>query len=495
MAPLRVPKPGIDRLPNVRALPQAEFPDGFLWGTGTSAYQIEGAVDLDGRGPSIWDTFAAAGRARGDTGDPGADHRRRMAADVALMAELGLPAYRFSISWPRVQPTGSGSASQPGLDFYRALVDELLAHGIEPVVTLYHWDLPQALEDAGGWPVRDTAGRFADYAAVVADALGDRVRRWTTINEPWCAAMLGYAAGIHAPGRTEPGSAVAAAHHLLLAHGLGVDVLRARVTRGGSGGGSHGDADPEIGVTVNPYPVVPAGSPRVTSPADGDALRRIDGLANRLWYDPVLRGRYPDDVLADLTSVSDLAHIRDGDERQIARPIDALGLNYYRRYHVRHEPGASTSPSPWPGSPDVGFTEPDYSPTSNGWAVEPDGLFDVLVRLTADYDPPPLYVHECGGAFADGIGPDGRVDDADRCAFLHAHLRSCVDAIAAGVDLRGFFVWSLLDNFEWAEGYTQRFGIVQVDFTTQRRTPKRSALWFRDVVAANGLIEPPGVPG
>jgi beta-glucosidase len=459
------------------------FPDGFLWGAGTSAYQIEGGIHLDGRQPSIWDTFAAAGHARGDTGDPAADHRHRMVHDVALIAELGLPAYRFSIAWPRVQPEGAGTVSQPGLDFYRALVDELLGHGVEPVVTLYHWDLPQALEDSGGWPARDTAGRFADYAAVVADALGDRVRRWTTINEPWCAAMLGYAAGIHAPGRTEPGAAVAAAHHLLLGHGLAMDALRARVT----GRGLDPDRDPEIGITVNPYPVVASPPAPDTTDADRDAVRRIDGIANRLWYGAVLRGAYPDDVLEDLAAVSDLSHIRGGDLAQIARPVDALGLNYYRRHHVRHEPGASAAPSPWPGSPDVAFADPVHTPTSNGWAVEPDGLFDVLVRVATDYDPPPLYVHESGGAFPDVPGADGRVDDADRRAYLDAHMRACHDAIAAGVDLRGFFVWSLLDNFEWAEGYAQRFGIVRVDFATQRRTPKASALWLRDVIAANGL--------
>jgi beta-glucosidase len=459
------------------------FPDGFLWGAGTSAYQIEGGVDLDGRGPSVWDTFAAAGHARGDTGEPGADHRRRMVDDVALIAELGLPAYRFSIAWPRVQPTGAGAVSQPGLDFYRALVDELLAHGVEPIVTLYHWDLPQALEDSGGWPARDTAGRFADYAAAVADALGDRVRRWTTINEPWCAAMLGYAAGIHAPGRTEPGAAVAAAHHLLLAHGLAMDVLRTRV----SGRGDDAGNGPEIGITLNPYPVVAIDPTAEATDADRDAVRRIDGIANRLWYDAVLRGTYPDDVLRDLASVSDLTHIRDGDLAQIARSVDALGLNYYRRYHVRHQRGASAAPSPWPGSPDVAFARPVHTPTSNGWAVEPDGLVDALVRVTTDYEPPPLYVHETGAAFSDVPGADGRVHDADRRTYLDAHVRACHDAIAAGVDLRGFVVWSLLDNFEWAEGYAQRFGIVHVDFATQRRTPKASALWFRDVIAANGL--------
>jgi beta-glucosidase len=458
------------------------FPAGFVWGAGTSAYQIEGGVDLDGRSPSVWDTFAAAGHARGDTGAVAADHRRRMAADVALMADLGLPAYRFSVAWPRAQPGGRGPASASGLDFYRALVDELLTHGIEPVATLYHWDLPQTLEDAGGWPVRDTAARFADYAGLVAGALGDRVRRWTTVNEPWCAAMLGYAAGVHAPGRTDPGAAVAAAHHLLLGHGLAVDVLRAGVA-----------ADrPEIGITVNPYPVLPAGP----SPADAEAARRIDGIANRLWYEPVLRGRYPDDVLDDLAAVSDLAHIRDGDLDVIGRPIDALGVNYYRCHHVRHEPGASASPSPWPGSPDVAFVEPAETPTSNGWAVEPEGLYDALVRVASEYDPPPLYVHEAGGAFPDPMGADGRVRDHDRLAFLDAHLRAAHDALASGVDLRGFFVWSLLDNFEWAEGYSQRFGLVHVDFASQARTPKDSARWYRHVAAANGLgAGPPSPPG
>ncbi len=276
---------------------------------------------------------------------------------------------------------------------------------------------PRALEDAGGWPARDTAGRFADYAAVVADALGDRVRRWTTINEPWCAAMLGYAAGIHVPGRTDPGAAVAAVHHLLLGHGLAMDVLRARV----SGRGLDADRGPEIGITLNPYPVV-ATTSTPEAPSDRDAVRRIDGIANRLWYDAVLRGSYPDDVLEDVASVSDLAHIRDGDLAQIARPIDALGLNYYRRYHVRHETGASAPPSPWPGSPDVAFAAPTSTPTSNGWSVEPDGLFDALVRVASDYEPPPLYIHESGGAFADLPGDDGGVHDADRRAYLDAHM-------------------------------------------------------------------------
>ena len=470
-------------VPVARIATGPAFPPGFLWGAATSAYQIEGGVDLDGRGRSIWDTFSEAGHAHGDTGADAADHRRRMRDDVALMARLGLAAYRFSIAWPRVQPTGSGSVSTAGLDFYRALVDELTEHGIEPVATLYHWDLPQALEDSGGWVSRDTARRFADYATVAAGALGDRVRRWTTINEPWCSAMLGYAAGVHAPGRTDPAAAVAAAHHLLLGHGLAVDALRAALphVRG---------APPEIGITLNPYPVVPA----TDGAADREAARRIDGLANRLWYDPVLRGTYPADVLADLATVSDLGHLRDGDLEVIARPLDALGLNYYRRHHVRHLRGASAAPSPWPGSPDVAFAGPTSTPTSNGWAVEPRGLYEALVRLTRDYAPPPLYVHENGGAFPDVVAADGGVHDTARRAFIAHHLQACADAIADGVDLRGFFVWSLLDNFEWAEGFSQRFGVVRVDFETQRRTPKDSALWYREVVRANAVVDPERLP-
>ena len=439
-----------------------EFPPGFLWGVATSAYQIEGGVDLDGRQPSIWDTFCTRpGAVRtGEDGRVACDHRRRMADDVALLAGLGVGAYRFSVAWPRVLGTG--------IAFYDALVDALLAVGVEPVVTLYHWDLPQALEDAGGWPARDTAYRFAEYAAVVGAALGDRVRRWATVNEPWCAAMLGYASGVHAPGRVDAAAAVAAAHHLLLGHGLAVDALRGTVR-----------LDAEIAITVNPYPVVTAGE----GEADVDAARRVDGVANRLWYDPVLRGRYPDDVLADFSAVSDLSHIHDGDLAVISRPIDAIGVNYYRRHHVRFSPGASAGPPActWPGSPDVELVDPGVAVTASGWAIEPAGLVETLVRLTEDYAPTPIYVHENGAAFVD------RVQDDDRIGFLRGHLRAAHDALAAGVDLRGYFVWSLLDNFEWAEGYSKRFGIVRVDFDTQLRTPKASARWYADVARTGAL--------
>ena len=446
------------------------FPASFQWGVATSAYQIEGGVDLDGRGPSIWDTFSATpGRVRnGDTGRVASDHRRRMGHDVALLADLGIPSYRFSIAWPRVQPTGEGPPNEPGLDVYRDLVDDLLDHGIEPVVTLYHWDLPQALEDDGGWPTRETAARFGEYARIVGDALGDRVRQWTTINEPWCVAMLGYCSGKLAPGRTDPGAAVAAAHHVLLGHGLAVDALRA---------GARNDA--EIAITLNPYPVVAVGD----RAEDRDAARRVDGVANRFWYDTVLRGHYPDDVLDDFGAISDLTHIKPDDLEQIARPIDALGVNYYRRHHARYTPGASASGlgAMWPGSPDVELVTPPGPVTDLGWAIEPDGLREALVAVTTDYDPPPLYVHEAGAAF------DAEIDDQDRIAYLDGQLRAAHVALAAGVDLRGFFVWTLLDNFEWAEGYATRFGIVHVDFDTLERTPKASARWYAKVARTGSL--------
>ena len=455
------------------------FPDGFLWGAATSAFQIEGGADQDGRRPSVWDTFCATpGRVRGgDDGRIAIDHRNRWRSDVALMADLGLQAYRFSISWPRVQPDGKGRTSADGLGFYLELVEALLARGIEPIVTLYHWDLPQALEDDGGWPNRDTASRFADYAFAVAEALGPDVRRWGTLNEPWCAAMLGYSAGVHAPGRTEPGAAVAAAHHLLLGHGMAVDALRAALPQA------------EVSITLNPYPVVAAGP----TDADRDAARRVDGVANRLWYDPLLRGRYPDDVLADFERVSDLAHIRDGDLAVISRPIDALGLNYYRRHHVRARADASVGHpwGQWPGSPDVELVQPSGPATDGGWAIEPEGLTEALVRLHEEYEHPPLYLNEIGAAFDDGVGPDGTVDDRRRIQWLEAHIEAAHDAIAEGVDLRGIMVWSLFDNFEWAEGYAHRFGIVHVDYETLVRTPKASAWWYAGVIRANGLPPAP----
>ena len=451
------------------------FPAGFLWGTATSAYQIEGGVDLDERGASIWDTFCAVpgNIAGGEDGAIACDHRRRWREDVELMSRLGYGAYRFSVSWPRVQPAGVGDVSESGLDFYDRLVDALLEKRIAPVVTLYHWDLPQSLEDSGGWTSREVVQRFADYAGLVAARLGDRVSRWSTLNEPWCSAMLGYAAGVHAPGRVDPAAAVAASHHLLLAHGLAVEALRA-----GLGG------DSEIGITLNLFPVVAASE----GDADADAARRVDGVANRLWTDALLHGHYPDDVLADFSTVSDLSHVRDGDLEQIAWPIDFVGVNYYRRYHVRHETDGSKAPPwcTWPGSPDVRLCRPpDLPVTSMRWTIEPSGLTDVLTRLHRERPGLATYVHENGAAFEDRK-IEGVVEDDDRIAFLDAHLKACRAALDEDVDVRGFFVWTLMDNFEWAEGYRRRFGMVAVVPGSLERVPKKSAGWYADVIRHGG---------
>jgi beta-glucosidase len=447
------------------------MPDGFLWGAATAAYQVEGATGEDGRGPSIWDTFShTPGRVQdGDTGDVAVDHYHRYPGDVALMADLGLNSYRFSIAWPRIQPGGRGAPDQRGLDFYRRLVDELLGRGIEPWVTLYHWDLPQALEDAGGWPERDTAERFADYAEIVHGALSDRVTYWTTLNEPWCSAFLGYAAGVHAPGRRDPAASVRAAHHLMLGHGLAARRMAGARSR--------------LGVTLNLYDVGAASD----RPADLDAARRIDGVQNRLFLDPILRGRYPDDVVADLAVVTDQAHVRDGDLATIAAPLDLLGVNYYTRHVV--EAGAGTGRgSAWVGSDHVRTVGTGLPRTAMGWDVDPGGLGALLRRLSREYPAIPLYVTENGAAFDDVVAPDGGVHDPDRVAYLRAHLAACHQAVADGVPLRGYFAWSLLDNFEWAYGYGKRFGLVHVDYATQRRTPKDSAHWYRASARANAVL-------
>ena len=442
----------------------AVFPDDFAWGAATAAYQIEGAHHADGRTDSIWDTYShTPGRIDGgDTGDVAVDHYHRWREDIALMADLGIANYRFSVSWPRVQPGGRGPANQRGLDFYRRLVDELLSRGITPWLTLYHWDLPQELEDAGGWPERDTALRFAEYAGLVVDALGDRVESWSTLNEPWCSAFLGYAGGLHAPGRTEPGASVAATHHLLLAHGLAVQTLRA------AGG------DRQIGITLNLYPV----SAQTDSAGDLEAARRIDGLHNRLFLDPVFNGGYPADVRADLAGVSDFGFVRDGDHAVIAEPLDFLGVNYYTRHVVGQ--------GPYPGTQLASFVGRDDRPqTAMGWEVDSGGLTEVL-QMAADHTSLPIYVTENGAAYDDEVGPDGQVDDPDRVGYLRSHIAACAAALQTGVPLRGYFVWSLLDNFEWARGYAKRFGIVYVDFESQQRIPKASALWYADLLRRHG---------
>lgn len=442
------------------------FPDGFLWGAGTAAYQIEGAATADGRGPSIWDTFShTPGKTvRGDTGDVAADHYHRLADDLDLMVALGLRAYRFSVSWPRIQPDGRGPTNQPGLDHYRRLVDGLLARGIVPMLTLYHWDLPQALQDRGGWTNRETADRFADYAAVVFAALGDRVPFWITLNEPWCAAFVGHHLGTHAPGLTDEAAALAATHHLLLGHGKALRAMRDQAISGA-----------DLGITLS----LAATHPASPSPADAAAARRVDGTENRLYLDPLFRARYPADMIAHYRPVSDFAFVAGGDLDLIAAPLDFLGVNYY----LRHTIGAD------PRDPERGtvILPPTGPTTAVGIGIAPDGLTDVLLRVCREYAQLPLYVTENGVALHDYVDPEGRVNDAERVAFVAAHLRAAHEAIALGADLRGYFAWSFLDTFEWAEGFSKRYGIVHVDHLTQTRTPKRSALWFRDVIARNGL--------
>lgn len=465
------------------------FPEGFVWGVATASYQIEGAVAEDGRTPSIWDTFSHTPGAilNDDTGDIACEHYHRMPADVALMRELQAASYRFSVAWPRVRPDG-GPVNRAGLAFYDRLVDELLANDVAPWLTLYHWDLPQTLEDAGGWTNRDTAHRFADYALSVYDVLGDRVPTWTTLNEPFCSSLLGYAAGHHAPGRQEGVAGLVSAHHLLLGHGLVVDELRRR-----------GD-DIRLGISLNltvPDPFDPS------DPVDRDAARRVDALHNRLFLDPIFRGSYPEDLLSDTAHLDwRTGHwhevVHEGDLALISSPIDVLGVNYYHGNAVSGHPHedvvgiGSDQPdrvalSPFVGSEHVTFPSRGLPVTDMGWEVQPEGLYRLLVRLHEDYPRLPIFLTETGAAYADVPGPDGQVHDPDRIAFLDDYLRAVHRAIQEGVDVRGFFQWSFMDNFEWAFGYAKRFGLVHVDYETQARTPKSSARWYAEVSRLGGL--------
>ncbi|PVG84554.1 beta-glucosidase [Nocardioides gansuensis] len=469
------------------------FPSGFLWGASTAAYQIEGATDEDGRTPSIWDTFSRVPGAvvNGDTGDVACDHYHRMPEDVALMKSLHLNAYRFSVAWPRVRPD-AGSLNPKGIDFYKRLVDELLAHEITPWLTLYHWDLPQVLEDAGGWTSRDTAYRFADYALSLHDELGDRVPFWTTMNEPWCSAFLGYTGGQHAPGRQEGVAGLVAAHHLMLGHGLVVDELRRRGTTA------------DLGITLN-FTVVDPIDP--DDERDRDAARRIDGLFNRVFLEPIFRGHYADDLLADTGHLTWRGRpwqevVQDGDLDLISTPLDVLGVNYYHPDAVSGHPhddvlGSAIEHAPRPvrtpfvGCEDVTMPRRGLPVTAMDWEVQPEALTRLLVRLHTDYGVPPMYITENGAAYDDTVGDDGRVHDPDRVDYYDGHLRAAHAAMEAGVDMRGYFAWSLMDNFEWAYGYSKRFGLVHVDYETQARTPKTSALFLADV-ASTGRLGPVG---
>jgi beta-glucosidase len=458
------------------------FPADFLFGVATAAYQIEGAAHEDGRTDSIWDVFCREPGAvvGGDNGDVACDHSHRYASDVALMSELGLQTYRFSTSWSRVCPDG-GPVNRAGIDFYSRLVDELLAHDIKPWLTLYHWDLPQALEAKGGWADRDTAQRFAEYAGVVHDALGDRVSAWTSLNEPWCASFLSYIGGEHAPGRQDVAAGLAAGHHLLLAHGLATQELRSR------------DASLQLGITLN-LTVADAVDP--SDAGDRDAARRIDGQFNRFFLDPIFRGAYPDDVLADLEGLGLDAAARPGDLELISTPIDSLGINYYHGDYVSSRPIAvqtsTAAPSerpkrsPFPAAEGVYWHPRGLPVTAMGWDVQPEGLTRLLARIHDEYAGPAgvsLSVTENGAAYTDVVETDGSVDDAERAEFLRLHLDAILDAIDAGIPVDGYFYWSLLDNFEWAWGYDKRFGLVRVDYDTQARTPKASALEYRRIIA------------
>ena len=444
------------------------FPDGFLWGVATSGYQIEGAPDADGKGPSIWDTFVRQpGKIlHGDTGDIACNtyDPRQLESDLDLIAALGLKAYIFSVQWPRIQPDGRGAANQMGLDYYKRLVDGLCRRGITPALTLYHWELPQALQDRGGWLQRDTVARFVDYAGLVYDALALQVPLWITQNEPHTTAWLGYCDGKHAPGLTGVKNALTAAHHLLLSHGQAIAALRGR-----------GGAKTRFGAVLAVTPVRPASPDKA---ADGLAAKIYDGELNRLFLDPIFHGEYPADLLKRHHEITDgFAFVRTGDMADIHTEVDFLGVNYYTPTYVAAERDGSPSWRPPPGPT-----------TAMGWSIDPAGMHEVLLRMKTEYTGSlPLYVTENGASFRDYVNPEGKCHDPERVDFLRDHLREAHRAVGEGVPLAGYFVWSLLDNFEWDSGYLQRFGLVHVDYPTQRRTPKTSFDWYRQVIARNGL--------
>jgi beta-glucosidase len=433
------------------------FPNGFVWGAATAAYQIEGATEADGRGESIWDRFShTPGRvANGDTGDRACEHYYRWREDLDVMSSLGLQGYRFSISWPRIQPDGRGPANQKGIDFYRRLSEGLLERGITPLATLYHWDLPQALQDEGGWTSREVADRFEVYAELVFDGLGDFVQDWVTHNEPWVTSFLGYGYGTKAPGIQDWHAALTSAHHVLLSHGKAVAAFR------------EGRRPGRIGITLDLTHVY----------GDAEAALRFDGNRNRWFLDPVLRGGYPADMVDYYEArLGPLEFVQPGDLEEIAAPIDFLGVNFYQPAVVRLD--GDRGP--------IGVQElpPDGPTTAMGWRVAPDALTELLLRLKRDYGDLPLLITENGASFDDPpVDGSGVVEDAQRVEYLRGHVAAVERAVGAGVDVRGYYVWSLLDNFEWEHGYSSRFGIVGVDFESQRRTPKRSALWYRDLIS------------
>ncbi|APU14422.1 MULTISPECIES: glycoside hydrolase family 1 protein [Actinoalloteichus] len=487
-----MPTPAAARHPD----PALRFPPSFVWGVATSSYQIEGAVDEDGRGDSIWDAFSRrpGAVAGGESGSPACDHYHRWPQDVELLADLGVDAYRLSIAWPRIQPDGRGPANRAGIDFYRRLLGGVRERGIAPFVTMYHWDLPQALEETGGWRERETALRFADYAVLLHDELGDLVENWITLNEPYPSSIAGYAQGRHAPGATEGHGALAAAYHLLLGHGLAVTALRAQARPGD-----------RLGITLNRSPVVPVSD----SPADAAAAARLDCVLNHQFSDPVLGAGHPPELTEIFAGVSDFSFRREEDLAAIGTPLDFLGLNYYYRIHVSDAP--HTEPDPAARTADDLGLDRTHRPagvrrTGLTWPVEPAGLREVLTGLRARHGTlPPIYLTENGCAYpdpaeaentaeaqtpaggraaTDPAAPTTAPQDLERIDFLAEHLAVLQAVMAEGIDVRGYFLWSLLDNFEWALGYGPRFGIVRVDYQTQERTPRASFHWYRALLAA-----------
>lgn len=465
------------------------FPAGFLLGSATAAYQIEGAAHEGGRGPSIWDTFSHTPGAitGGDTGDVACDHYHRWERDIDMMVDLGLQAYRFSIAWPRVQPTGTGEFNPEGIAFYRSLVERLVERGITPMATLYHWDLPQPLEDAGGWLSRDTVDAFVSYATRMTAELGDLVTQWATFNEPWVSAFVGYGSGAHAPGHADDAEALTAAHHLLLSHARAYRAVKAE------------RPELQVGIVNNahtPRPWDPA------HPADLAASAHIDALANGMFHQPFVDGSYPAVLAPNTAHLTDWSFVRAGDLEEMRGAVDWFGVNYYASHVVRHNPAKAPAASavatladghkaglnsPWPGDERIEFMRPPGELTAMGWNVDPGALHAHLLRIHRDTGKP-IVVTENGSAWDDHVDADGRIRDAARTRYVRDHLQAVLDAIAEGADVRGYMAWSLMDNFEWAQGYAKRFGIVRVDYETQERTWKDTAYWYRAAIAARRIV-------
>lgn len=442
-----------------------------MWGAATASYQIEGAVDEGGRGLSIWDTFShTEGKTlNGENGDIAVDHYNRYSEDIAILSTLGVNSYRFSIAWARILPEGTGAVNQAGVDFYRRLCKELHAAGITPVATLYHWDLPQALQDRGGWLNRESVDWFAGYSGTVYQSLGDMIPHIATFNEPWCTAFLGHSAGEHAPGMRDAGASFVAAHHLMLAHHAAVGEMRSMDPAGNT----------SLGIVLNVIPALPVSE----SPEDREAADSVDAVHNQLFLDAVFRGSYSEKILGYHEKFGVSNRIDPGELEAALEPIDVLGVNYYNINRVEHREGFPGMPA-WPGAEEAVIVTPPGELTEMGWGVEPEGLTITLRRVHDEYGPIPMMVTENGAAYPDVVEADGSIRDVKRIEYIQSHIQAVADAIDQGVDMVGYFVWSLLDNFEWARGYSKRFGIVRVDYETMERTVKDSGRWYQEFLSS-----------